>query len=496
MLGTPMVVPGKDILVIDEDAVALIGTVVGNHIILIKLHQNDSRHIRQSAERKKDQDDAVCRRNLQQKGEETGHDQDEKKHVRLGVDRCYHLIIFGQIIGLQLLGFHNFSITCICYDIYVMKKEEFKYELIHKDAKSKARLGKLNVFGKVVDTPVFMPVGTQATVKFLSSDDIKNLHASIILGNTYHLWLRPGPETLEKAGGIHSFMNYDGPILTDSGGFQVFSLADSRKIKEEGVSFKSHLDGSKLFMSPEDSIHIQESIGSDIAISFDECIPYPSSYEYTKDSVDRTLRWAKRGKDAHTRKNQALFGVVQGSEYPDLRKYCAEKLVEMNFDGYSIGGTSVGEDKATHYKMLDYTLPYLPEDKPRYEMGIGAINDILEGVERGVDMFDCVLPTRIARHGTLMTSQGRINIKKGIYKEDFTPLDPECDCECCTKYTKAYLNHLFRNNEGLGNRLMSIHNLRFLIRLMEGIRQAIAEDRFVEYKEYVLNKYGFDERGF
>lgn len=377
-----------------------------------------------------------------------------------------------------------------------MEKKDFRYELIHKDAHCNARLGKLHVFGKEVDTPVFMPVGTQATVKFLSPEDVKAIGSSIILSNTYHLWLRPGPEVLEKAGGIHKFMNYDGPVLTDSGGFQVFSLADSRKIKEEGVTFKSHLDGSRLFMSPEDSIHIQESIGSDIAMSFDECIPYPSSHDYVKASVDRTLRWAKRGKDAHTRKDQALYGIVQGSEYEDLRRYCAEELVKMDFDGYSIGGTSVGEDKETHYKMLDYTLPYLPEDKPRYEMGIGAINDIFEGVERGVDMFDCVLPTRIARHGTLMTSQGRINIKKQIYKEDFTPVDPECDCECCTKYTKAYINHLFRSDEGFGNRLMSIHNLRFLIHLMEGIRQAIAEDRFLEFKRETLSRYGFDERGF
>ena len=377
-----------------------------------------------------------------------------------------------------------------------VKTEGFKYEIIHKDAKSNARLGKLNVFGQIVETPVFMPVGTQATVKFLSPEDINNIGASIILSNTYHLWLRPGKETLEKANGIHSFMNYSKPILTDSGGFQVFSLADRRSIKEEGVTFKSHLDGSTLFMSPEDSIHIQESIGSDIAMSFDECIPYPSEYKYVKESVERTLRWAKRGQDAHTKQNQALFGIVQGSEYPDLRKYCAQELVKMDFDGYSIGGTSVGESKQTHYQMLDYTIPYLPEDKPRYEMGIGAINDIFEAVQRGVDMFDCVLPTRIARHGTLMTSQGRINIKKNIYKDDFSPLDPECDCECCKNYTKAYLNHLFRANEGLGNRLMSIHNLRFLIKLMEGIRVAIKEDRFLEYKQYILNKYDFDERGF
>ena len=379
---------------------------------------------------------------------------------------------------------------------YDVNTQGFSYKLIHKDKNSEARLGNLNIFGKNVETPVFMPVGTQATVKFLSPEDIKSINASIILSNTYHLWLRPGPETIKKAGGIHSFMNYDGPILTDSGGFQVFSLADRRKIKEEGVTFKSHLDGTTLFMSPEDSIHIQEDIGSDIAMSFDECIPYPSSYEYVKKSVDRTLRWAKRGQIAHSKENQALFGIVQGSKFEDLRKYCAEELVKMDFDGYSIGGTSVGETKEIHYQMLDYTLKYLPQDKPRYEMGIGAINDIFEAVQRGVDMFDCVLPTRIARHGTLMTSQGRINIKKNIYKDDFTPLDLECDCECCKNYTKAYLNHLFRTNEGLGNRLMSIHNLRFLIKLMEGIREAIKNDNFVAYKEYILNKYSFDERGF
>lgn len=380
--------------------------------------------------------------------------------------------------------------------IIEMKNTDFYFEPIHTDSKSNARTGVLHIFGKTALTPVFMPVGTQASVKFLSVEDIKNIGASIILSNTYHLWLRPGTETMELAGGIHSFMNYDGPILTDSGGFQVFSLADIRKITEEGVRFKSHLDGSSLFMSPEDSIHIQESIGSDIAMSFDECIPYPSSYDYTLKSVERTLRWAKRGKEAHSKKDQALFGIVQGSEYADLRRYCAEKLVEMDFDGYSIGGTSLGESKQTHYQMLDNTIPYLPKDKPRYEMGIGAVNDIFEAVERGVDMCDCVLPTRLARHGTMMTSQGRINIGKAIYKNDFSPLDPLCDCECCRNYTRAYLNHLVRCKEGLGSRLLSIHNLRFLIKLMEGIRQAINEDRFLEYKEYILNEYKFDERGF
>lgn len=373
--------------------------------------------------------------------------------------------------------------------------KNLKYTLLHQDGE--ARLGQIEINGYKVETPVFMPVGTQATVKFLDYRDIEEIKASIILSNTYHLWLRPGEDIVDKAGGIHNFMHYyNGPVLTDSGGFQVFSLAKTRDIKEEGVTFKSHLDGSKLFMSPEDSIHIQEKIGSDIAMSFDECIPYPSDYDYVKDSVDRTLRWAKRGLAAHTRDDQALFGIVQGSKYEDLREYCAKELVKMDFDGYSIGGTSVGEDKATHYKMLDYTLKYLPKDKPRYEMGIGAVNDILVAIEKGVDMFDCVLPTRIARHGTLMTSKGRINIKKNIYKDDFTPLDEECDCQCCKNYTKAYLNHLFRSNEGLANNLLSIHNLRFLIRIVEGARKAIKEDRYMKYKEEILNKYGFDERGF
>ena len=373
--------------------------------------------------------------------------------------------------------------------------KNLKYTLLHQDGK--ARYGKIEINGYTLETPVFMPVGTQATVKFLDHKDLEAMNASIILSNTYHLWLRPGEDILDEAGGIHEFMNYhNGPVLTDSGGFQVFSLAKLRDISEEGVKFKSHLDGSILFMSPEDSIHIQEKIGSDIAMSFDECIPYPSSYEYAARSVDRTLRWAKRGLDAHTRADQALFGIVQGSCYTDLREYCAKELARMDFDGYSIGGTSVGEDKQTHYKMLEDSLRYLPEDKPRYEMGIGAVNDILTAIEMGVDMFDCVLPTRIARHGTLMTSEGRINIKRQIYARDFTPVDPLCDCECCQKYTRAYIHHLYRANEGLGNTLMSIHNLRFLIKIVEGAREAIKQDRFKAYKEEILNTYKFDERGF
>ncbi len=376
-----------------------------------------------------------------------------------------------------------------------MKK--FSFEVTHICAQTGARCGILHTPHGDVETPMFMPVGTLATVKFLSPEDIKKIGSGVILANTYHLWLRPGEDIVAKAGGVQKFMNYEGPMLTDSGGFQVFSLSDSRKIKEEGVTFKSHLDGSKLFMSPEVSIDVQNKIGADIIMSFDECIPYPATYEYAKDSVERTLRWAKRGQDAHKRpEDQMLFGIVQGGDYEDLREHCAKELVAMNFDGYSIGGTSVGEDKETMYRMIDYSVKHLPAEKPRYLMGVGAVNDILEGIERGIDMMDCVLPTRIARHGTCMTSQGRVNIKKAIYKEDFTPLDPECDCECCKNHTKVYLNHLFRCNEGLGNRLMSIHNLRFLLKLTEEARQAIKEDRFGDFKKDILTRYKFDERGF
>jgi queuine tRNA-ribosyltransferase len=295
-------------------------------------------------------------------------------------------------------------------------------------------------------------------------------------------------------------MRYDGPMLTDSGGFQVFSLADSRKIKEEGVYFKSHIDGSPLFLSPEKSIEIQNALGADIIMSFDECPPYPATYEYMKNSVERTLRWAKRGKDAHKNpETQALFGIVQGGEYEDLRKYSAEELVKIGFPGYSIGGTSVGESKETMYKMIDYAVKYLPKESVKYLMGVGSTDAILEGVLRGIDMFDCVLPTRIARHGALMTSEGRVNIKKVQYKKDFTPIDKECDCYACKNYTKAYIHHLYRCNEGLGMRLMSIHNLRYLIRLTEQIREAIEQDRFGDFKDEFFKKMNLnsvDSRGF
>lgn len=383
-----------------------------------------------------------------------------------------------------------------CYNICGDFMKNFSFEVTHICKQSNARCGIIHTPHGDVETPIFMPVGTLATVKFLSPEELKDLGAGIVLANTYHLWLRPGEDIVDQAGGVQKFMNYPGPMLTDSGGFQVFSLADSRKITEEGVTFKSHLDGSTLFMSPEDSIHIQNKIGADIIMSFDECIPYPATYEYAKKSTLRTLRWAKRGKLAHNNPNQALFGIVQGSEYEDLREMCAKELAAMDFDGYSIGGTSVGEDKETMYRMVDYATKYLPKDKPRYLMGVGAVNDLLEGISRNVDMFDCVLPTRIARHGTLMTSHGRINIKKAIYRDDFGPIDEKCDCYACKNYTRAYVHHLFRCKEGLGNRLMSIHNIRFLIKLMEDARQAIKEDRYNDFKQEILQNMKFDERGF
>ena len=371
------------------------------------------------------------------------------------------------------------------------------FEITHVCRQSGARTGILHTPHGDVETPMFMPVGTQATVKFVSPEELYDVHAGVVLANTYHLWLRPGEDIVARAGGVQKFMNYNGPMLTDSGGFQVFSLADVRKIREEGVTFKNTLNGDTLFLSPEKSIQIQNKIGADIIMSFDECIPYPASYEYAKSSMERTLRWAERGRNAHSRPDeQALFGIVQGGDYEDLRHYCAEKLTEMDFPGYAIGGTSVGEDKETMVRMVRWSQDRLPLDKPRYLMGVGAVNDLLEAVSLNIDMCDCVLPTRLARHGTLLTSEGRINIRKAMYKEDFTPLDPKCDCYCCRNYTRAYLNHLFRTNEGFGMRLMSIHNIRFLIRLMEEARQAIKEDRYNDFKEETLKNMKFDQRGF
>ena len=364
---------------------------------------------------------------------------------------------------------------------------KIKYEL--KKQYNHARYGVLHTNYGSYETPMFMPVGTLANVKTLTPEELKAMNSAVILSNTYHLWLRPGADIVEKAGGLHKFMNYDGPILTDSGGFQVFSLAKKKDISEEGVVFKSHLDGSKLFLTPEISIGVQNKLDSDIAMSFDECIPYPATYEYAKNSTERTLRWAKRGKDVHKNERQSLFGIVQGGEYKDLREYSAKETVKMNFDGYSIGGTSVGEDKDTMYKMIDYAITYLPTDKPRYLMGVGDPIDILEGVKRGVDMFDCVLPTRIARHGNAFTLDGKINIKNAKYKEDFTPIEEECDCYTCKNYTKAYVRHLIVCNEMLGGRLLSIHNIRCLIREVENIRKTIKDETFDSYMEEFIKRY-------
>jgi queuine tRNA-ribosyltransferase len=376
---------------------------------------------------------------------------------------------------------------------------EFSFEITHVCKQSGARCGILHTPHGDVLTPMFMPVGTLATVKYLSPEEIQEINAGVILANNYHLWLRPGENIVKQAGGLHKFMNVKNPILTDSGGFQVFSLSENRKITEEGVYFKNHLNGDSLFLSPEKAIQIQNDLGADIIMSFDECPPYPASYDYMKQSVERTLRWAKRGKDVHNNPAQALFGIVQGGEFEDLREYSAKSLVEMDFVGYSIGGTSVGETKETMYKMIDYAIKHLPLEKPRYLMGVGSTDAILEGVLRGVDMFDCVLPTRIARHGTLMTSEGRLNIRNAKNESDFRPIDEKCDCYTCKNYTRAYLRHLVKCNEGLGQRLLSIHNLRFLIKLTEEVRLAIQEDRFLDFKEEYFKKHNLnsiDSRGF
>lgn len=366
---------------------------------------------------------------------------------------------------------------------------KIEYELLKNEKNTQARLGKIKTNYGTFDSPMFMPVGTQATVKTLSPEELKEVNSGIILANTYHLWLRPGENIVDHAGGLHKFMNWDGPILTDSGGFQVFSLAKRKDISEEGVKFKNFLNGDNLMLTPEKSIEIQNKLDSDIAMSFDECIGWPADYEYVKNSVERTLRWAKRGQGVHKNERQSLFGIVQGGEYEDLRRHCAEELTKMNFDGYSVGGTSVGEDKPTMYKMVEYSTKYLPENKVRYLMGVGDPIDIVENVIRGIDIFDCVSPTRLARHGHAYTKYGKINLKNAKYKEDFTPVDETCDCYCCKNYTKAYIKHLINAEETFGARLLSIHNIRYLIRLTEELRSAIKEDRILEYREEFIKNY-------
>lgn len=365
-----------------------------------------------------------------------------------------------------------------------------RYELIKTCKQTGARLGRLHTPHGVIETPIFMPVGTQATVKAMTPEELKDIGSQIILSNTYHLYMRPGHDLIERAGGLHKFMNWDKPILTDSGGFQVFSLGPLRKIKEEGVEFRSHLDGSKHFLSPEKATEIQNALGSDIIMAFDECAPYPADRQYVKNSLERTTRWLERCKAAHKYpERQALFGIVQGGMYKDLREQSAREITAIDLPGYAIGGLSVGEPKEMMYEVLDYTVPLLPEDKPRYLMGVGSPDDLLEGVLRGIDMFDCVLPTRIARNGTAMTSQGKVVVRNASYAEDFTSLDPDCDCYTCRNYTKAYLRHLIKCNEILGARLLTIHNLHFLLKLMENVREAIKEDRLLDYKKDFFEKY-------
>ncbi len=365
-----------------------------------------------------------------------------------------------------------------------------RFELIKTCSQTGARLGRLHTPHGIIETPIFMPVGTQATVKAMTPEELKEMEAQIILSNTYHLYLRPGHDLVKEAGGLHKFMNWDRPILTDSGGFQVFSLGDLRKITEEGVTFQSHLDGSKHFLSPEKVIEIETALGADIIMAFDECAPYPAEHDYVKKSLERTTRWAARCKQAHTNtENQALFGIVQGGMFKDLREQSAAELVALDFPGYSIGGLSVGEPKELMYEVLDYTTPLLPKDKPRYLMGVGSPDALIEGVIRGIDMFDCVLPTRIARNGTAMTSEGKVVIKNAKYTRDFTPLDPNCECYCCKNYTRAYLRHLYKADEILSSRLMSTHNLHFLIHLMKEVRQAIMEDRLMDFRNTFFAKY-------
>ena len=368
------------------------------------------------------------------------------------------------------------------------------YELIKTCKQTGARLGKVHTPHGSFDTPMFMPVGTLATVKTMSPEELVEMNAQIILANTYHLWLRPGEDIVKEAGGLHSFMNWDRPILTDSGGFQVFSLSKIREIKEEGVHFRHHLSGEKLFFSPEKAMQIQNDLGPDIMMVLDECPPYPASHDYMEKSVNRTSRWAERSLNAHRRKeDQALFGIIQGGEYADLRKQSAKDLISLDFPGYAIGGVSVGEPKDIINKVLEETTPLLPNNKPRYLMGVGSPDTLIEGALRGVDMFDCVLPTRIARNGTCMTSNGRLVVRNAKYARDFNPIDEKCTCYACQNYSRAYIRHLINTNEIFGFRLTTYHNLHFLLELMQQVRTAILEDRLGDFKESFFEQYGFNK---
>ena len=368
------------------------------------------------------------------------------------------------------------------------------YEHIKTCKQTGARLGIVHTPHGSFETPTFMPVGTQATVKTMSPEELKEIGSGIILSNTYHLWLRPGHDIVKEAGGLHKFMNWDKPILTDSGGFQVFSLSKFRTIEEEGVHFRHHLNGSKLFLSPEKAMEIQNDLGADIMMAFDECPPYPATFDYMKASVERTSRWAERCLTAHNRPNdQALFGIVQGGEFEELRKQSAKDLISLDFPGYAIGGLSVGESKEVMNEVLEFTTPLLPKDKPRYLMGVGSPRSLIDGAIRGIDMFDCVLPTRIARNGTLMTSNGRLVVRNAVYKRDFRPLDENCSCHVCKNYSRAYIHHLIRADETFGIRLTSYHNLHFLLNMMEQVRDAIRNDRLGDFRDEFFEQYGFNK---
>jgi queuine tRNA-ribosyltransferase len=368
-----------------------------------------------------------------------------------------------------------------------------KFNLTKKDRTSAARRGALTTPHGVIQTPIFMPVGTHAAMKAMTPVQVKETGAQIILSNTYHLHLRPGESLVEKAGGLHRFMGWDGPILTDSGGFQVFSLPNKR-ITEEGAFFKHEITGEEVFLDPARAMAIQEALGADIIMAFDECIPYPCDKGYAEKSTIKTIRWARQCREAHTRKDQALFAIVQGSVYEDLRAMCARELVKMDFPGYAIGGVSVGEGLELLKKVVGYTAPHLPEDKPRYLMGVGLPEDILESVERGMDMFDCVIPTRYARSATLFTNRGRIRLTNKNYRRDFYPVEPNCGCYTCRNFTRAYLHHLFNANEVLSAILASIHNVHFYLNMMADIRMAIEQDRFGEFKKSFLSEYQREEK--
>ncbi|HEU0265502.1 MAG TPA: tRNA guanosine(34) transglycosylase Tgt [Geobacterales bacterium] len=364
------------------------------------------------------------------------------------------------------------------------------FTLMGRDQESAARIGTLTTPHGTIDTPIFMPVGTQATVKAMTPGELSQVGAQIILANTYHLFIRPGHELIGRLGGLHSFMSWPGPILTDSGGFQIYSLGELRKITEEGATFRSHLDGTRHVITPERAMAIQEALGADIAMCFDECPPYPADKEHVRRATELSGRWARRCKVAKKRADQALFGIAQGGMFPDLRQQSCAEIVDIGFDGYALGGLSVGEEKELMYGVMDHCAPLLPTDKPRYIMGIGAPEDLMEGVARGFDLFDCVMPTRNARNGTLFTSFGHINIKNAAFAEDQGPIDPECSCYVCQTFSRAYLRHLYRAGEILASRLNTWHNLAYYLSLMAGARRAIAQGSFGNYRREFYRKRG------